>query len=230
MISSFIYPIYITHMKNFINIIISALLLIACGPQERVSKNVFDKVNKSMEAKKLSDAEITQEAMIWGDSISNEAQQQLMENLHKAIAANDFSGALDFCTINADPVIRELSDKYGVSIRRTSFRARNQDNLPTEEEFPILDAYRYNMENGIESEPNIQKIEGGETLLYTKAIIISSEFCLACHGDPKNDIEIDVLSMIDSLYPRDLARGFKVGDLRGMWSIKLPKKSVVNRL
>ncbi|REG77556.1 Tll0287-like domain-containing protein [Algoriphagus antarcticus] len=217
-------------MKHLLYFLIPAILLVACGPQERVSKNVFDEVNSSMEAKKLSEAQITQEAMIWGDSISSEAQQQLMANLHKAVEENGYAEALEFCNVNAAPIIKLLSDKNGVSIRRTSTRTRNQDNMPTEEELPILEAYQYNMENGIENEPNIQKIEGGDVLLYNKAIVISSEFCLACHGDPKNDIEIDVLSKIDSLYPRDLARGFKVGDLRGMWSIKLPKKSVVNRL
>ncbi|TXE14233.1 DUF3365 domain-containing protein [Algoriphagus aquimarinus] len=216
-------------MKNFLYFLIPAVLFLACGPQERISKSVFDEVNKGMEAKKLSEAQITQEAMIWGDSISNDAQQQLMANLHKAVNEQGAAGALEFCNVNAAPIIKELSEKYGVSIRRTSSRARNQDNLPTEEEFPILDAYLFNAENGIENEPNIQTIEGGDVLLYTKAIVISTEFCLACHGYPQKDIEIGVLSKIDSLYPRDLARGFEVGDLRGMWSLKIPKKAVVLR-
>lgn len=217
-------------MKNILYFVIPAFLLIACGPQERVSKSVFEEVNRSMEAKKLSEAQITEEAMIWGDSISAEAQQQLMASLQQAVGEKGFVGALEFCNVNAAPIIKEVSDKYGVSIRRASTRARNQDNLPTEEELPILDAYQYNMENGIANEPNIQRIEGGEVLLYTKAIVIPSEFCLACHGDPKNDIDVAVLNKIDSLYPEDLAKDFEVGNLRGMWSLKLPKKSVVNRL
>ncbi len=216
-------------MKNFLYFLIPAVLFVACGPQERISKSVFDEVNKGMEAKKLSEAQITQEAMIWGDSISNEAQQQLMSNLHKAVNEQGAAGALEFCNVNAAPIIKELSEKYGVIIRRTSSRARNQENLPTKEEFPILDAYQYNAENGIDNEPNIQTIEGGDVLLYTKAIVISTEFCLACHGLPQEDIETGVLSKIDSLYPRDLARGFDVGDLRGMWSLKIPKKAVVLR-
>ena len=217
-------------MKHFLSFLIPAMLLMACGPQERISKSVFDEVNNSMEAKKLSDAQITQEAMIWGDSISNEAQQQLMASLHKAVSEKGLSGALEFCNANAIPITKELSEKYGVSIRRTSSRARNQANLPTEEEFPLLDAYEYNAESNIQNEPNIQSIEGGEVLLYTKAIVIPSEFCLACHGDPANEIEKGVLIMIDSLYSNDLAKGFNVGDLRGMWSLKIPKKAVVNRL
>lgn len=217
-------------MKHFINFLIPAFLFVACGPQERISKNVFDEVNNAMEAKKLSEAQITQEAMIWGDSISREAQQQLMTSLQKAVGEKGFEGALDFCNVNAAPIVKNLSDKHGVSIRRTSYRARNQNNLPTEEESQILDAYQYNAENGIENEPNIQKIEDGDVLLYTKAIVIPSEFCLSCHGDPKKDIEDGVLNKIDSLYPKDSARGFEVGDLRGMWSLKIPKKAVVNRL
>lgn len=217
-------------MKHFLYILIPSFLLAACGPQERVSKSVFDQVNNSMEAKKLSEAQITEEAMIWGDSISNGAQQKLMANLHQEIQAKGHGSALEFCNVNAVPITKELSDKYGVSIRRTSSRARNQENLPTKEELPILEAYEYNAENGIQNESNIQRIEGGEVLLFTKAIVIPTEFCLACHGDAKNDIEAGLLYKIDSLYPNDLARGFEVGNLRGMWSIKLPKKSVVNRL
>lgn len=217
-------------MKRFTYILFSIVLFVACGPRERISKEVFDEVNNSMEAKKLSEAEITQEAMIWGDSISTAAQQQLMASLHKAVEEKGIEGALDFCNVNAAPIVQELSDKYGVEIRRTSFRARNQNNLPTDQESPILDAYQYNVENRLENEPNIQKIEGGDVLLYTKAIVISTEFCLACHGDTKNEIESPVLNKIDSLYPGDLARDFEVGNLRGMWSLKIPKKSVVNRL
>lgn len=217
-------------MKQLIYFLFSSFLFIACGPRERISKNVFDEVNRSMEAKKLSEAQITQEAMIWGDSISSEAEQQLMASLREAVQEKGHADALAFCNVNAAPIIKEVSDTYGVSIRRTSTRARNQDNLPTEEELPLLEAYQYNMENGIENEPNIQRIEGGEVLLYTKAIVISSEFCLACHGQLEKDIEVAVLAEIDSLYYDDLARGFVVGDLRGMWSLKLPKKSVVNRL
>lgn len=217
-------------MKRTVCSLIPFLLLLACGPQDRVSKRVFDEVNKSMEAKKISDAQIIQEALVWGDSISNEAQKQLMKSLQQAVGDKGFAGAVDFCNVNAIPITKELSEKHGVSIRRTSTRARNQANLPTGEESLILDAYEYNAENGIENEPNIQTLEGGRDLLYTKAIIIPSEFCLACHGDPQNDMEAGVLSKVDSLYPGDLARNFEVGDLRGMWSLKIPKKSLVNRL
>jgi hypothetical protein len=217
-------------MKN--NIILCVLILVAtaCGPQERVSKEVFDAVNEKMEVKKLSDFEIIEEAMVWGDSISKEAQNQLISNLQKAVAEKGVDGAVEYCNVNATTILDEVADKYGISIRRVSNRFRNPTDKPNKDEVPLLEAYEYNAENGISSEPNLQKIDNGNAYLYTKAIVIPNGFCLSCHGDPASDLDKKTLEKINSLYPNDLARGHKVGDLRGMWALRIPKKAVVNRL
>lgn len=217
-------------MKNWIYGFLVLLVSQACGPQERVSKEVFDAVNKNMEVKKLSESEIIQEAMIWGDSISNEAQKQLISNLQKAIEEKGVSGAIGFCNVEAIPILKAVSEKHGVTIRRASNRYRNPADIPDEDEAKILEAYEYNSENKLKSDPNIQKIQEGEVYLYTKAIIIPGGLCLSCHGDPEKDIDAKTLAEINALYPSDKATGHKVGDLRGMWSIKIPKKVVVDRL
>jgi hypothetical protein len=208
----------------------SLILLSSCGPQERVSKETFEEVNQAMEVKRLTEVEILNEAMIWGDSISNEAQTQLISALQNAVAEKGVPGALEFCNVQALPILIEVSEKYGVSIRRASNRYRNPADQPTEEEKTILEAYEYNAENGNKSDPNIQKFENGEVYLYSKAIMIPSEFCLSCHGEPGKDINDETLEKLAQLYPQDQAKGHKVGDLRGMWSIRIPKKEVVKRL
>ena len=44
--------------------------------------------------------------------------------------------------------------------------------------------------------------------------------CLTCHGS-KEQIGGDLYSdVIEALYPKDKAINFKLGELRGMWSIK----------
>jgi hypothetical protein len=217
-------------MKIVLNLIIAVFLISSCGPQERVSKEVFEAVNQKMEVKKLSDFEIVQEATVWGDSIATEAQAQFISNLQKAMADKGVDGAVEFCNVKATPILKEVSEKYNVDIRRASNRYRNPANKPTEYELPLLEAYEYNAENGIKSDPSIQKIENGDVLLFTKAIIIPGGFCLSCHGDPSQDIDAKTLEKINMLYPDDKAVGYKAGDLRGMWSIRLPKKEVVNRL
>lgn len=217
-------------MKNLIFGVTVVTLLLGCSNQERISKEVFDQVNKNMEVKKLAESDIIQQGMLWGDSISKEAQQLLLSNLQKAIAEKGVAGAIGFCKVEAIPMIQSVGDKYGVIVKRVSNRFRNPADQPDADEAKILDAYEYNAENGIVSEPNIQKIQGGEIYLYTKAIVMPAGICQSCHGDPLQDITAETLSEIKRLYPLDKVTGHEPGDLRGMWSIKIPKKQVVLRM
>jgi hypothetical protein len=186
-----------------------ALVLFCCGPRERVSKETFEQVNQAMEVKRLIEVEILDEAMVWGDSISSEAQRQLISSLQDAIAEKGIVGAIEFCDVQALPILAEVSQKYGVEIRRVSNRYRNPADQPNEEEKPILEAYEYNAESGNKSEPNIQKFEDGEVYLYTKPIVIPGGFCLSCHGDPGKDINDETLQKLSGLYPLDNAKDIK---------------------
>lgn len=213
--------------------IISAIVICviaSCGPRERVSKETFEEVNQAMEIKRLTEVEILDEAMIWGDSISSEAQRQLISSLQEAIGQKGITGAIEFCNVKALPILKGVGENFGVEIRRASNRYRNPADQPTEEEKSILEAYEYNAENGNKSDPNIQKFENGEVYLYTKAILIPSEFCLNCHGTPGKEISDQTFQKLSELYPGDKATGHKLGDLRGMWSVRIPKKEVVKRL
>jgi len=216
-------------MKRF-TILALLPVLFSCGSGERVSKEVFEEVNNSMEVKKLSDAEILASALEWGDSISAKAQAELISNLQKAIEENGIPGAVEFCSTEAMSIKETIGSEYGVTIKRVSNFYRNPNDKPDEMEGRILETYEYDVENDIKPTPNIQAIEGGEVLLYSKAIVIPSGLCLNCHGEPEKEINSETLSKIDSIYPGDLARNHKVGDLRGMWAIYIPKGEVVNKL
>ncbi|WP_373492763.1 DUF3365 domain-containing protein [Aquiflexum sp.] len=217
-------------MKNLFKLFLSTLLLISCNSNERVSRDVFEEVNKSMEVKKLNEADIIQAAMVWGEEISNEAQKQLITALQEAIADEGVPAAIRYCNVNALPILQEVSEKYNVEIKRVSNDYRNPADKPLEYEEGILDTYVYNGENDIANEPSIQKIEGGEVLLFTKAIMIPNALCLNCHGQEGKEISPETQNVLDELYPEDKAKGHKIGDLRGMWSIRLPKKEVVKNM
>ena len=217
-------------MKKIFEFLLMITLLSSCGSNERVSKEVFEEVNKSMEVKKLNEADIIQAGMKWGDEISTEAQQQLINALQKAIEEKGVPGAVEFCNVQALPILQSVSEKHGVSIRRASNRYRNPQDKPTEEEKGILEAYEYNAENELPLEPSIQKFENGEVYLYTKAIKIPNGMCLNCHGQAGTDISLETQKALSDLYPQDNAIGHKIGDLRGMWSIRIPKKEVVNKM
>ncbi|HSF52152.1 MAG TPA: DUF3365 domain-containing protein [Algoriphagus sp.] len=217
-------------MKKIVLPAFTFCLMLSCGPQERISKETFEEVNEAMEVKRVTEVEILEEAMIWGDSITTEAQTQLMSKLQNAIAENGTVGAIEFCNVQALPILQEISNKYEVQIRRVSNRYRNPADLPNEEEKPLLDAYEFTAEGNGKSDPNIQKFENGEVFLYTKPIVIPGGLCLSCHGEPGKDIEEKTLQKLNELYPQDQAKNHKLGDLRGMWSVRIPKKEVVKRL
>jgi hypothetical protein len=216
-------------MKN-LTLSLCMLTMIACGPRERISRETFEQVNEAMEVKRLTEVEILEEAMVWGDSLTAEAQAQLISILQRAISENGTVGALEFCQVQALPILEKIGKERQVDIRRVSNRNRNPSNKPDADEAPLLDAYEYTAENGGKSDPNIQKINNGEVFLYTKPIVIPGGFCLACHGDPGKGIDDATLQKLTELYPEDKAINYKEGDLRGMWSLRIPKREVVKRL
>jgi hypothetical protein len=205
-------------------------LLVACESERKVNKDVIDEIKKLSEVKKVNEAEMISYALKWGDEISNEAQQSLISTLQKAIAEHGIAGAVEFCRAEALPITHEVGKKHNVTVKRVSLKNRNPSNIPSEVEKNLLEAYAYNVENNLENKPNIQKINDGETLLFTKAIAIPNGMCLNCHGEPGKEITTETLTRIVNLYPEDQAVGLKVGDLRGMWSIALPKSEVIKNM
>lgn len=214
----------------YIFLILYTPILLSCNTEERVSREVFDNVKRESAVKRVSDVQIVEKALAMGNDISNEAQEQLMSTLRKAIDEKGVAGAVEFCNAQALPIVESVGKEYGVEVRRVSNRYRNPADQPRKDEEALLGAYEYNQDTGQSSEPNIQKLQKGEVLLYTRAIKIPGQFCLNCHGDPNTDIDSEVVDKINNLYPNDRAKGHEVGDLRGMWSVRIPRKEVISRL
>ena len=217
-------------INRLLPVLFLLFVLFACESEKKVNKEVIDEIKKLSEVKKVNEADMISFAMKWGDEISAEAQQALISTLQQAIADKGVGGAVEFCHTEALPITHEVGKKHNVTIKRVSMKHRNPSNNPTDVEKNLLEAYAYNVENGIENKPNIQKIDDGETLLFSKAIAIPNGMCLNCHGEPKTEITEETLTKIETLYPEDQATGFKVGDLRGMWSISLPKSEVIKNM
>lgn len=205
--------------------------LAACdtGGQRGIKREALEEEMRNREPKKLSEAQIFQEAGLQGAAIADKAGQQLITSLKEAVAKQGIKSAIEFCNIYALPLTESAAGNKNTIVKRTSLQLRNPQNKPTETEKQLLEAYAYNAEQGMPMEPNVQRIDQ-EYLLYTRPIIINRELCLQCHGEPQRDIAPQTLQIIDSLYQQDNARGYRMGEIRGMWSIKLLQKDVVNAL
>lgn len=217
-------------MKKYFLFLTLSVLVISCGPRERVSRETFEQVNESMEVKRVTDVEITAAAIAWGDSIVSEARHELLAGLQKAIADRGDAAVLEFCNLQVNAILEAISEKHQVSLRRVSSAGSAASNLPDADEIPLLEAYEYAAENRISSEPNIQKVQGGELLLYTAPIVVEQGSFVFCPGEIGLEIDQATSEMLDGFSLLTSDSDPEESKLKGMWAVKIPKKEVVRRL
>lgn len=152
-----------------------------------------------------------------GKEITDSVGFQLKNNLMKAIQEGGPVEAVRFCNTKALSLTDSYSLKYNTEVKRVSDRNRNVANAPTEQEPLVIDDYRQLIKDGKPLSPKVAIDGDGRKNFY--APIVTGGMCLTCHGDEKN-MQPELVQAIDSLYPSDAAKGFKVDELRGIWSVK----------
>jgi hypothetical protein len=147
---------------------------------------------------------------------------QLKGELQEAMKSGGPINAISVCNKSAPAIAKDVSQKYKIHIARTSLKTRNSANKPDVWEKDVLDSFE---EWKAEGKPvgsleysEIDEVDGKPVFRYMKAIP-TGKLCLKCHG---TDIDPNVITKIDSLYPEDKARGFKEGDIRGAFTIIQP--------
>ncbi len=202
----------------------------ACGfsTEKRRPKKIED-TQEQREVKKVSEADIINKTKKLGDSITKEATAVFMSKISEKFAEGGYEVTAKFCSMKAYPLTDSLANEYKVFLKRVSNKNRNPKNAPSALEKQVLEAYEYSVEHGDEIGANVQFIRPGDTILYNKPIRIPSELCLNCHGN-SSQISEKVQAILKEEYPNDKATGYKIDDLRGMWSLKFLKKEIVQSL
>lgn len=152
-------------------------------------------------------------------TVIKEFASSLKGDLQAAIKSGGPVEAIEVCSDKAPAIAASLSSAHDMQVSRTSLKFRNPDNKPDAWETEVLEQFEVRLASG---EP-VTAIEFSETVTvgesqafrYMKAIP-TAEVCLNCHGA---DLPPEVAAQLDELYPGDLARGFKEGDIRGAFSI-----------
>ncbi|MFT7032878.1 MAG: hypothetical protein ACJA2S_001379 [Cyclobacteriaceae bacterium] len=219
----------VRQFKHIIVFQFFTLLLVACTATNQDGREIL-KIMKSREIKKVSEADILNKAMEIGNMITDSSQMKLSRNLIQSMKSEGVVGSVKFCNTNAIQITDSLSKKYGAVIKRTSLKTRNKNNNPNKLEMDILRAYENATTNKIQISPSVQIIENTTQILFTKPILIKNPVCLNCHGNVGTTLSEENGQLIKSLYPNDKATGYQINDFRGMWSIILDKKTIVNAL
>ena len=156
------------------------------------------------------------------ERIATDAQKALLGEVSAQMKAGGAVQAVRYCNEKAIELTDSLAHSYPVEIQRLSDRNRNPNNAI----FTDRDtrAWQYILaQYDVKKTSDAVLFEDEDNVYYYKAILVGMPACLACHGDPTQDIAPETLSVISSHYPQDKATGYTQGALRGMWKITMKK-------
>jgi len=186
-------------MRNkFIIVSIILISLVSCKNDKKTPSKEVEKSGKNYTA--------------IGKEYAVATKKILGKNLKQAIAKDGTIGALAFCNENANPLTHQMEVKYDAKIKRVSDKNRNPNNKANATELKHIETFKTMLKNCEKIKPIIEK-NNGEVQFY--APIITNGLCLQCHGSPTTEVQ----SKIKELYPNDLAIGYNVNEVRGIWSI-----------
>ncbi len=145
---------------------------------------------------------------------------KLKGKLQAAMKAGGPIAAIKVCNEQAPLIAQELSEKSGWDIHRTSLKPRATK--PDAWEKRMMQAFEKQREKGDEYKrlfvQDIVEANDKPAFRYMQAIE-TKKVCLVCHGE---NIAPAISAKIQELYPQDTATGFKLGDIRGAFSVAQP--------
>lgn len=155
-----------------------------------------------------------------GRAIAASFGTELRAALQAAMVEGGPLAAIQVCNERAPRMAAAATEASGATVRRTSMRLRNPANRPDAHESAALAELAIALAAaGPDSPPpeRLDTLEDGR-VRYMSAIVMQPP-CLACHGET---LAAPVAAAIDARYPDDEARGFRLGELRGAFSITWP--------
>jgi hypothetical protein len=152
-----------------------------------------------------------------GNEITDTVGKTLKRSLVKAMESGGLVHAVQFCNTQAMELTDIYSLRYNTDVKRVSDKNRNPKNSANKTELDVIEDFKSMLENGEPLLPKVAIDLDGKKNFY--APIFTGGVCLTCHGNPKN-MQPELISVIDSLYPVDKAKGYAIDELRGIWSIK----------
>ncbi len=154
-------------------------------------------------------------------AIASAFGEKLKGELVGAIKVDGPVKAIEVCNVSA-PAIAADASANGWSVGRTSLKTRNTKNAPDAWEKRTLGEFDAAKSAGadatkLERSEMVEK-NGVRTFRFMKAIPVA-EPCLTCHGE---SIKAPVKARLAEPYPDDRATGYKVGDIRGAFTLSKP--------
>ena len=172
----------------------------------------------------------TTQIVVTGEAATAKLLKILGGNLKKEMKKGGAVKAAKFCSSKAQDITIQLNRELGssVMIHRTSLKYRNPANAPIEEEKEILEALQTLKEHHVQLPEYLLQKKSKTHYKYYKPIMIDKKVCLKCHGMSAK-ISKKVKKVISDTYLNDLATGYRMGDLRGMFVVDIKTDTNTSR-
>lgn len=155
-----------------------------------------------------------------GQNIAMKTKGVLGKNLLSAINSKGTENALAFCSNKAIALTDSMAASLDAKVKRVSDRNRNPKNKANAAELAYIESAKEALSNGEKILPQLTTIGNQEIGYYP---IMTSQMCMQCHGQKNKEVVPATLAKIEQLYPKDLATGYKVNELRGIWVVEMEK-------
>lgn len=158
-----------------------------------------------------------------GEAASMNLLKTLKGELIEAMKQGGPDQAVEVCSKKAMVLTKQIESDTGYNIKRTTFKYRNPANKPDKYEEEALKYFEESFKAGKNPAYYVQAIKENDKITYRYYKPLKVEgVCLTCHGDPSL-MDQNLLTKIRSLYPTDLAVGYKEGDFRGVVRVSIPE-------
>lgn len=138
----------------------------------------------------------------------------LKGTLMKGMKAEGPEAAINLCNTEA-PEVALKNSQNGWVVGRTSLKVRNPLNAPDAWETSVLKSFEQQASAGVDISTLEVSQQDGTQFRYMKAIPVGGP-CVICHGD---NLAAPIKNRLDELYPKDRARGYFAGQLRGAFTL-----------
>lgn len=127
--------------------------------------------------------------------------------------------AVDVCKDIAPRIASEISRQSGAKVARTSLRFRNPGNAPEPWQSRVLRGFDQQAVTAADGEALEYAAAADDGTFRYMLAIRTDGVCLACHGEA---LAPALHERINDEYPLDRAVGFRLGDVRGAFSVTWP--------
>lgn len=196
------------------------MMLAACSgsgevaevPEAPEADEISDQADPAADAAALASA--TDAVVLLGKSLKT--------RLTKAMSEDGAVEAARVCSEEAQGLTAQVRGETGVQVGRASLKLRNPVNGGPEWVRAWLTEQEGKPAAEVQGMSLVVSTPEGRKARVIRPIAVDAP-CLSCHG-PEEALSAEAKALLDERYPKDAARGYAVGDLRGaMWGEALVK-------